>query len=520
MRFRTSLFLSLSLFIFSLLLIVEGCKKGNDSNPTPTPTAAAAITGFSPSSDTTGGTIIITGTNFSPDPANDVVKINGISATVISATSTQLTIKVPAGASNGNITVTVNGLTATSSGSFTLNGPTITKFSPAISGIGYPVVIKGTSFSADIASDVVTINGVNALVTSASDTQLVVTVPLAASSGKISVTVKGQAVVSASDIRIIKLTVTTIAGSGIYGYAEGTGSAASFNGPWGIVGDNNGNYFVSDWYNRVLRKVTAGGVVTTFAGSAAFPGGAPSGIVRDSHGNLFVSDLGGQAIKKITPAGVVSYFAGDMYGNSGNINATGTNARFHDPLGLAIDANDNIYVDDNFNYAIRKITPAGVVSTFAGSGASGSADGTGTSASFASPWGLYTGADGNLYVVDANNNNVRKITPAGVVTTIAGNGTAQTVDGPALSASFDNPIGIVMDHAGNFFITDESSHTIRMITSDGYVVTIGGNGHPASTDGVGGFASFDYPLGLTIDANGTIYEVDNGTGTIRKIVVQ
>ena len=147
--------------------------------------------------------------------------------------------------------------------------------SPAISGIGYPLVIKGTSFSADIASDVVTINGVNASVTSASDTQLIVTVPLTASSGKITVTVKGQSAVSSSDIRIIKLTVTTIAGSGTYGYANGTGSAASFYGPWGIVGDNNGNYYVSDWYNHAIRKMTTGGVVTTFVGSSAFPGNAP-----------------------------------------------------------------------------------------------------------------------------------------------------------------------------------------------------------------------------------------------------
>jgi hypothetical protein len=520
MKYTSTLCRSMFLFFLTVVLIFQGCKKSDDSNPTPTPTNAPAITSFSPSSDTTGGTIIITGTNFSPSAVNDVVTINGIPATVISATSTQLTIKVPSGASNGNITVTVNGQTATSSGSFTLNGPVITKFLPAISGIGYPVVIKGTSFSADIASDAVTINGVNASVTSASDTQLIVTVPLTASSGKITVTVKGQAVVSSSDIRIIKLTVTTIAGSGTYGYADGTGSAASFNGPWGIVGDNNGNYYVSDWYNYAVRKVTSGGLVTTFVGSSAFPGNAPAGIVMDSHGNLFVSDLSWNAIKKITPTGVVSYFAGDTYGNSGNTNGTGTNARFHSPVGLAIDASDNIYVGDNFNYAIRKITPSGVVSTLAGSGAVGSADGTGTSASFSSPWGLYAGTDGNIYVVDATNNNVRKITPAGVVTTIAGNGAQKAVDGPALSASLDQPIGIVMDHVGNFYITEGSSHTIRMITSDGYVVTIGGNGNHATTDGVGGFASFDNPIGITIDANGTIYEVDNGTGTIRKIVVQ
>jgi sugar lactone lactonase YvrE len=506
------------LFVLTAVLIFEGCKKSNDSTPTPTP--GPAITGFSPSSDTTGGTITITGTNFSPDAVNDIVKINDITATVISATSTQLTIKVPNGASNGNITVTVNGQTATSSASFTLNGPTITKFSPAISGIGYPLVIKGTNFSTDIASDVVTINGVTATVTSAADTQLIVTVPLTASTGKIAVTVKGQATISSSDIRIIKLTVTTIAGSGSYGYADGTGSATSFNAPWGIVGDNNGNYYVSDWYNNRIRKVTGAGVVTTFIGPSAFPGNAPAGIVMDSHGNLFVADIGWNAIKKITPAGVISYFAGDMYGNSGNTNGTGTNARFKSPVGLAIDANDNIYVSDDLNICIRKITPSGVVSTLAGSGTVGSADGTGTSASFRDPTGLCMGHDGNLYVLDALNNNIRKITPAGVVTTFAGNGTVGSADGPALSASFNELIGMVEDQAGNFYVTDESSHKIRMITTDGTVVTIGGNGNHATSDGVGGFASFYYPLGITIDPNGTMFEVDNGSATIRKIVVQ
>ena len=159
-----------------------------------------------------------------------------------------------------------------------------------------------------------------------------------------------------------------------------------------------------------------------------------------------------------------------------------------------------------------------MVSTLAGSGASGSADGTSKSPSFSGLYHFLLTAD--EYISMPNKTMSQKYYISGVVTTFAGNGTRKTVDGPDLSAGFDQPIGIVLDHADNFYITDEDSDTRRKITSDGSVVTVGGNGNHTTTDGVGGFASFDYPLGITIDTNGNIYEVDNGTGTIRKIVVQ
>ena len=274
MKTRPAHLFSAFIFILTVVLIFERCKKTDDPKPPPTPNATPTISSFSPASDTTGGTIVISGTNFSTNTAEDIVQINGVTATVISATSTQLTIKVPNGASNGNITVTINGHSATSPGAFVLTetgpGPVITKFSPAIIGIGYPLTIKGTGFNTDMPSNVVTINGAQASMVSASDTQLVVTVPITASSGKIAVTVKGHSGTSTSDLRIIKLTVTTIAGSGISGFTDGTGTAASFNEPLGIVGDPNGNHYVVDVNNHTVRKVSPTGVVTTIIGTGIF----------------------------------------------------------------------------------------------------------------------------------------------------------------------------------------------------------------------------------------------------------
>ncbi|PWT76933.1 MAG: hypothetical protein C5B59_05370 [Bacteroidetes bacterium] len=519
-RFLVTLLSLISIVIFTF----EGCKKDSNTHSVP------SISGFTPMTDTIGATITITGNNFSTTAANDIVKINGVAATVLTATATELVVTVPSGASNGPISVSVNGQSATSTGSFTVLGPTITGFSPSISGIGYPVVITGTNFSSDINSNSVTINGSTAQVTAASNTQLTVIVPLNASTGKIAIAVKGQLANSTANILVKKLTVTSIAGSGNYSFSDGTGTGASFNGPWGIVGDGNGNYYVGDGFNSRIRKVTAAGVVTTVSGTnfqgnidgpvdtATF--GDPFGIAIDSHGNLFVTTMGWNDIRKITPAGMVSTFAGDPFGSFGTADGTGTAARFHTPLGITIDANDNIFIADADNRTIRKITPAGEVTTFVGSGTKGSADGTGTAASFNQPFGLGKDANGNIYVVDAGNNNIRKITQAGVVTTFAGNGTQGAADGPALSASFHQPIGIVSDHAGNFYVTDEAAHRIRMITADGNVVTVGGNGQNASVDGVGGFAGFSYPLGICIDPDDTMYLIDNGSAKVRKVVVQ
>ncbi|MDP9042811.1 MAG: hypothetical protein M3N30_12585, partial [Bacteroidota bacterium] len=387
-----------------------------------------------------------------------------------------------------------------------------------------------TNFSADPGSNAVTINGVAATVTSATSTLLTTVVPLSATTGKIVVTVKGQPSTSANNILIKNLMVTTLAGTGIGGVTDGPANTASFSSAWGIVSDGNGNYFIADAGNNKVRKLSSAGVVSTVAGTGVWGNndgpaatatfGAVYGIALDSHGNIFVTILGRNNIREISTSGIVSTFAGDINGNTGSTDGIGTAARFNTPLGIAIDKNDNIFVMDASNLKVRKITPAGVVSTLAGSGLTGSADGAGSAASFNNAWGLGIDANGNLYVCDVGNNKIRKVTQAGVVSTFAGSGVRGSADGPALSASFSGAIGIVADQAGNFYVTDEENHRIRMISSDGQVYTLAGNGDIASKDGSGNFASFSHPLGITIDASGVMAVVDNGTQKIRKIVVQ
>jgi serine/threonine-protein kinase len=319
---------------------------------------------------------------------------------------------------------------------------------------------------------------------------------------------------------------TTFAGSGAPGAADGTGTAASFNNPVGITADAFGNVYVADYDNHKIRKITAAGVVTTLAGNG-FAGNAdgvgtaasfnyPSGVAVDASGNIYVADWLSHKIRKITPAGVVSTFAGDGLQNSDD--GPGTTASFDHPSAVAIDTSGNIYVADYENHKIRKITAAGMVSTLAGSGSLGSADGPGNVASFTFPSGVAVDASGNVYVADWYFNKIRKITPAGVVSTFAGDGTAGATDGTGIAASFNRPEGVVADASGNIYVADRLNHKIRKITTTGLVSTLAGSGSTGATDGPGTTVSFNAPFGVAVDASGNVYVADLGNNKIRKII--
>src|SRR5258706_360573 len=324
--------------------------------------------------------------------------------------------------------------------------------------------------------------------------------------------------------------VSTFAGTpGIFGSADGTGAAARFNLPEGVATDSADNVYVADEGNNTIRKITPAGVVTTLAGRAGFSGGDdgigaaarfdfPRGVATDSAGNYYVADHGNHPTRTTPPAGVVTTLAGTA-GVVGGADGAGAAASFNFPGGVATDSASNVYVADG-NHTIRKITSLGVVSTLAGTtGVIGSTDAAGAAASFDSPVGVATDSAGNVYVTDTSNNTIRKITPAGAVTTLAGTaGVSGSSDGTGPAARFNLPRGVAADGAGNVYVADSSNHTIRKITPAGVVTTLAGTASVSGgSDGAGAAASFNFPTGIATDSAGNIYVADTDNSTIRKI---
>ena len=327
--------------------------------------------------------------------------------------------------------------------------------------------------------------------------------------------------------------VTTLAGwPDSAGTANGTGWAARFNSPGSVRADNLGNVYVADSGNNTIRKVTLNGVVTTVAGQAGVTGSTdgaalsatfngPAGVAPDGQGNVYIADAGNYTIRKLSSSGQVTTFAGQA-GAQAETDGTGTAARFWDPENLTIDSSGNLYVADGSGYVVRKITPAGVVTTLAGSGRKGKTDGTGTAASFGQLEGITVDGSGNVYVSDNSYNTVRKITPAGVVTTLAGNGLTSggSSDGTGSAASFDSPTGMSVDSSGNLYVADYLNDTIRKVTPAGVVTTVtGAAGVVENIDGLLPSARFNTPTDVSLDSAGVLYVSDSSNCTIRRVVL-
>lgn len=327
---------------------------------------------------------------------------------------------------------------------------------------------------------------------------------------------------------VLTVTVSTFAGSGQRGSTDGIGTSASFNKPIGIAIDAAGNLIVVDQLNALIRKISPATVVTTLAGNG-FPGFADGqgttaqisyayGVAVDASGYAYLADFNNNRIRKISPTGLVTTFAGS--GQTGATNGNVNTASFYGPTDVALDASGNVYVADNYNNIIRKITPDGMVSTLAGSGTPGNANGKGTAASFYSPGGLAVDAAGNVYVGDAINNMIRKITPQGVVTTFAGSGQPGSVDGRGTGASFSLPYGLAFDASGNLIVADYGNNKIRKVSPQGVVTTLAGNGVAGFANGPSASASFSSPYDVAVDKAGYIYVADVDNQMIRKIEIK
>ena len=331
---------------------------------------------------------------------------------------------------------------------------------------------------------------------------------------------------TSSDVTSILGTASTYAG-GNQGFMDGTGTGAQFYNPIGMAADAAGNVYVADAFNNRIRKITADGTVTTIAGDGKAGnsnGNAlteaefyyPQSLAIDGSGNIFVSDFGNNVIRKITPAGVVSTFSGT--GIAGYYDGAATVTQFSGPSGIAFDKNGNLIVADANNNIIRKVTPAGVSSTVAGALSHGYLNATvntttGVTALFDGPTGIAIDpANGNIYVADLGNNAIRQITTASVVTTIAGGPHQETVVGL--------PSGICTDLQGNLFISDESGRIVELTATRVLYSLAGSANVDGYADGDGTNAKFNSPQGIAVDHAGNIFVADFNNNRICKVVIK
>jgi hypothetical protein len=368
------------------------------------------------------------------------------------------------------------------------------------------VTITGTNFSTTTSDDIVSFNGAAATVSAATATQLTVTVPTGAGTGVIKLTIGSNTITGPTFTYLYTYTVSTLV----------PGTPAQFNDPYGIAVDTAGNVIVADDEDNQIKMVTPAGVVTTVAGSGApgFMNGAvatakfldPPAVAVDPMDNIFVGDAFNYKIREIS-TGTVSTFAGTTVGES---NGSVASAQFDSPTWMAIDASENVFVCDA--HYIREVS-SGSVSTLY--------DGYNYSSTLVSFTGIALKPADTLVLLDNVGANVFQLTPEGTFTVLAGTGSPGYYDAPAALAQFSSATGIAIDAHGNVLVADEANQRIRMISPAGMVSTIAGSGTAVDKDGNGTAAGFYYPLGIAVDLKtGNIYVLEPMSNSIRMITVK
>jgi len=330
--------------------------------------------------------------------------------------------------------------------------------------------------------------------------------------------------------------VATLAGNGTSGYANGVGTAAILAGPVGITSDPTGNIYFTDAGGSRIRMVTTTGTVSTLAGAggSSYAEGTgtsalfnwPQSITIGAAGLLYVTDTNNHRIRSVTTGGISAFVAGgaaaaDAPSTTGS--ATGSAAGFRVARGIVYSPTANlIYVADSENNKIRSVTPGGVSTTLAGQVSGGLVNATGTAAKFNYPQGLAIDSSGNIIVADTRSHTIRKVTPGGVVTQIAGGGTttfgqAGYFDANGSTARFNGPMAVAIDSAGVIYVADTGNQRIRKIATNGDVTTVAGNGTAGFQDGLGTEAMFSSPQGIAIGSDGRLYITDTTNNRLRVI---
>jgi hypothetical protein len=332
--------------------------------------------------------------------------------------------------------------------------------------------------------------------------------------------------------------ITTVAGNGTTGYSGdgGPATSAQINAAAGLLKDGSGNLIFCDALGHNIRKISTSGIISTVAGNGSGgysgDGGAataaqmkdPCGVAIDAAGNIIVAEYLNQVIRKITPSGVISTIGGDGIAGYSGDGGPATAARFNGPEGICIDAAGNIYIGDGHNQRIRKINPAGIVTTIAGTGVSGyNGDGIpATAAQLSDPFGVVSDSIGNIFIADQDNNRIRKINTSGIISTVAGTGVAgySGEGGPATAAQLRGPCGVYLrkkDHS--IIIADRYNHIIRKVDSNGIITAFAGTGVAGySGDGMAATSSkVNLPPSVYADNVGNVYISDYYNSRIRLV---